>query len=82
MTGYLLRLGVFENTDDKKGLTGTMLALYLEVFLLAWRWGNEIVHGECDLSGWLHHGALAVAVVLIEVNEKVSAPPAVARGWI
>ena len=75
MTGYLLRWGPFENSDALRGLTGTMLALYLEILLLAWRWTNELVHGECDLSGYLHHGAFAMGVVLLEVNEKVSVAP-------
>jgi hypothetical protein len=50
-----------------------MLALYIEVFLLVWRWANELAHGECDLSGWLHHGALLLAVILIEFNQQVFA---------
>jgi len=68
MTGYLLRLGPFRNII---GQEGTMVALYVEVFLLIWRWVNELVHGECDLSGWLHHGALLTAVILLEMHEEV-----------
>jgi hypothetical protein len=76
MTGFLLQLGPFENVKPEnnqmlKGQTGTMLALYIEVFLLVWRWANELAHGECDLSGWLHHGTLLLAVILIEFNKQV-----------
>lgn len=76
MTAFLLGLGPFANaTNDQgvKGRDGTMLALYVEVFLLVWRWVNELAHGECDLSGWLHHGALLLAIVLIELNAQVLA---------
>lgn len=73
MTGYLLGLGPFQNsvdTNGSKGQEGTMFALYVEVLLLIWRWVNELVHGECDLSGWLHHGALLIAVVLLEFHDQ------------
>ena len=74
MTAFLLGLGPFANAKNDqgvKGQEGTMLALYVEVFLLVWRWVNELAHGECDLSGWLHHGALLLAIVLIELNAQV-----------
>ena len=47
-----------------------MLALTIEVVLLAWRTANEILHGQFDISGALHHGAFALAVLLLAICEE------------
>jgi len=65
LTGFFAGFGPFGAQE------GVLLALYVEVFLLLWRWANELAHDECDLSGWLHHGAFLLAIALIEFNTQV-----------
>eukprot|EP00802_Teleaulax_amphioxeia_P019409 Tamp_19641.p1 GENE.Tamp_19641~~Tamp_19641.p1 ORF type:complete len:255 (+),score=9.24 Tamp_19641:162-926(+) len=64
LTGFFAGFGPFGAQE------GVLLALYVEVFLLLWRWANELAHDECDLSGWLHHGAFLLAIALIEFNTQ------------
>ena len=79
LTFWAFGFGPFKALESEKGRRrglgaggryGTKLALAIEILLLIYRTVNEIVHDQFDLSGALHHGAFALALVLLAYNQR------------